>query len=133
MPGLDRYVKTRRPLFIVLTVLCCALIIGSGIVQAGHIHTASQAVQADCALCHVGQLVVQPAAPQTVTRTDRVLAALSTALQPLRRQCLFVFSLSNRPPPTGTVDSQDVPARKTRQISGGFLCAFPSAAFLLSF
>ena len=105
MPGRSRNLKTRHHLWVVLGFLCCALITLSGIVQAGHIHADSQAVQTDCALCHVAHLVVQPSLPQSLPRTVRVVARVSTAPQPIRRQLFFTFTLFTRPPPARTAHS----------------------------
>jgi hypothetical protein len=102
MPGRSRNLKTRHTLWVVLCFLCCALITLSGIVQAGHMHADGQTVQTDCALCHVAHLVVQPAAPQSLPRTARVVARVSTAPQARRTQFFFVFSLFTRPPPVFT-------------------------------
>ena len=105
MPGRSRNLKTRHSLWVVLGFLCCALVTLGGIVQAGHIHADGQAVQTDCALCHVAHLGVQPAAPQSLPRTVFVVARISTALQPIRSQSFFVFSLFTRPPPARTANS----------------------------
>jgi hypothetical protein len=105
MPGRSRNLKTRHHLWVVLGFLCCALITLSGIVQAGHIHADSQAVQTDCALCHVAHLVVQPSLPQSLPRTVRVVARVSTVPQPIRRQLFFAFTLFTRPPPARTAHS----------------------------
>jgi hypothetical protein len=102
MPGRSRNLRTRHLLWVVLGFLCCALLILGGIVQAGHIHADGQAVQTDCALCHVAHLVVQPAVPQSLPRTVFVVARISTAPQPVRSQRFFVFSLFTRPPPART-------------------------------
>ena len=102
MPGRSRNLRTRHLLWVVLGFLCCALVIIGGIVQAGHIHADGQAVQTDCALCHVAHLVVQPAVPQSLPRTVFVVARISTAPQPVRSQRFFVFSLFTRPPPART-------------------------------
>jgi hypothetical protein len=105
MPGRSRNLRTRHLLWVVLGFLCCALVILGGIVQAGHTHVDGQAVQPDCALCHVAHLVVQPSVPQLLPRTPFVVARVSTALQPIRVQFLFVFSLFTRPPPAQTANS----------------------------
>ena len=105
MLGRNRNLRTRHLLWVVLGFFCCALITLGGIVQAGHIHADSQAVQSDCALCHVAHLVVQPTAPQALPRTVRVVARVSTALQPRRAQFFFVFSLFTRPPPLQTANA----------------------------
>ena len=105
MPGRSRNLRTRHSLWVVLGFLCCALITFSGIVQAGHIHADGQAVQTDCALCHVAHLVVQPAPPQSLPRPVRAVARVSAALQPIRTQLFFIFSLFTRPPPVFTAHS----------------------------
>ena len=102
MLGHSRNLKTHPSLWVVLCFLCCALLTLSGVVQAGHIHADGQAVQTDCALCHVAHLVVPPAAPQSLPRPVRIVARVSTALQPIRTQLFFVFSLFTRPPPALT-------------------------------
>jgi hypothetical protein len=74
-------------------------------VQIVHTHPDGQAVQSDCALCHVAHLVVQPSVPQLLPRTLPVAARVPTALQPVRAQFFFVFSLFTRPPPVQTANA----------------------------
>jgi hypothetical protein len=105
MPRGSRNLRTRHLLWVVLGFLCCALITFGGIVQVVHTHPDGQAVQSDCALCHVAHLVVQPSVPQLLPRTILVVARVSTALQPVRARFLFVFSLFTRPPPVQTANS----------------------------
>ena len=102
MPRCNRNLRTRHLLWVVLGFLCCALITFGGIVQVVHTHPDGQAVQSDCALCHVAHLVVQPSVPQLLPRTVFVAARVSTAPQPIRAQFFFVFSLFTRPPPAQT-------------------------------
>jgi hypothetical protein len=91
--------KTTHSLWLALGFLCCALLVFSGIVQVGHSHADGQAVQSDCALCHTAHVVVQPPIPQSLPRTVRIVARISTALQPIRPKLFSVFSLFTRPPP----------------------------------
>jgi len=105
MPRGSRNLRTRHLPWVVLGFLCCALIIFGGIVQIVHTHPDGQAVQSDCALCHVAHLVVQPSVPQLLPRTVFVVARVSTAPQPIRVQAFFVFSLFTRPPPAQTANS----------------------------
>jgi hypothetical protein len=102
MPRRSRNLRTHHLLWAVLGFFCCALITLGGIVQAGHTHADGQAVRSDCALCQVAHLVVQPAAPQSLPRTVRVVARVSTARQPIFAQLSFVFCLFTRPPPDHT-------------------------------
>jgi hypothetical protein len=102
MPRCSRNLSTRHLLWMVLGFFCCALITLGGVVQAGHTHADGQAVQSDCALCHVAHLVVQPSVPQSLPRAAFVVARVSTAMQPIRAPFLFVFSLFTRPPPAQT-------------------------------
>ena len=99
MPRRSRNLRTRHLLWVALAFFCCALITLGGIVQAGHTHSDGQAVQSDCALCHVAHLVVQPSVPQSLPRAVQIVARVSTALQAIRVQSFFVFSLFTRPPP----------------------------------
>ena len=105
MPRGSRNLRTRHLHWVMLGFLCCALIIFGGIVQIVHTHPDGQAVQSDCALCHVAHLVVQPPVPHSLPRTTFVVARVSTALQPIRVQVFFVFSLFSRPPPAQTANS----------------------------
>ena len=91
--------RTRHSLWAVLGFLCCALIVFSGVVQVGHAHADGQAVQSDCALCHTAHVVVQPPIPQSLPHTVRIVARISTALQPIRARHFSLFSLFTRPPP----------------------------------
>jgi hypothetical protein len=95
--GLNR--GARRSLWVALGFLCCALVVCAAIVQVGHTHPDGQAVQSDCALCHTAHIVVQPSIPQSVAPTVRIVAAIATALQPVRPRHFSVFSLFTRPPP----------------------------------
>jgi hypothetical protein len=74
-------------------------------VQLVHTHPDGQAVRPDCALCHVAHLVVHPSVPQLLPRTIPVAARVSAALQPVRVQFFFVFSLFTRPPPVQTANA----------------------------
>ena len=105
MPGRSRNLRTRHLLWVVLGFFCCALITLGGIVQVGHTHADGQAVQSDCALCYTAHLVVQASVPQPLPRTVFVVASIPTALQPIRAQFFFVFSLFTRPPPAQTANA----------------------------
>jgi hypothetical protein len=105
MQGRSRNLRSRHLLWVLLGFLCCALITFGGIVQVVHTHPDGQAVQSDCALCHVAHLVVQAAVPHSLPRALPVVASVSTFLQPRRALFFFVFSLFTRPPPVQTANS----------------------------
>ncbi len=105
MPRGSRNLRTRHLHWVALGFLCCALIVFGGIVQLVHTHPDGQAVQPDCALCHVAHLVVQPSVPQILPRSIPVAARVPAALQPVRAQFFFVFSLFTRPPPEQTANA----------------------------
>jgi hypothetical protein len=91
--------RTHHSLWVVLGFVCCALVAFTAMVQVAHTHADGQAVQSDCALCHTAHVVVQPSLPQSLPHTVRIVATISTALQPIRPKHFAVFSLFTRPPP----------------------------------
>jgi hypothetical protein len=99
MSGPSLNPKTNHSLWVALGFFCCALLVFTGIVQVGHTHADGQAVQSDCALCHTAHVVVQPSIPQSLPHTVRIVATISTALQPIRPRHFSAFSLFTRPPP----------------------------------
>jgi hypothetical protein len=105
MPGHNRNLRTRHLLWVALGFLCCALITLGGIVPLAHTHADGQAVHSDCALCHTAHLVVQPAVPQSLPRTIRVVTTISAAPQPIVPARFTAFSLFTRPPPAHTANA----------------------------
>jgi hypothetical protein len=99
MLGRNLNQKSAHRLWVSVGVLCCALLVLAGIVQAGHIHRDGQAVQSDCTICHAAHVVAQPYIPQSLPRPVRIVAMISPALEAIRPKPLSVFSLFTRPPP----------------------------------
>jgi hypothetical protein len=99
MLGRNLNQKSAHSLWVSVGVLCCALLVLAGIVQAGHIHRDGQAVQSDCTICHTAHVVVQASIPQSLPRPVRIVAMISPALEEIRPKPLPVFSLFTRPPP----------------------------------
>ena len=97
--------RIRRSLWIALGFFCCALLAVTSIGQVAHWHSDGQAAQADCALCLTAHLVIQPAVPQSLPHTVRVVATISPVLQPIRPKLFSVFSLFTRPPPARTANA----------------------------
>ena len=105
MLGRNLHQKSAHPLWVTLGILCCALLVLGGIVQAGHIHQDGQAVQSDCTICHAAHVVVQAPIPQSLPRPVRIVAMVSPALEAIRPKPLSFFSLFTRPPPAQTANS----------------------------
>ncbi len=129
MPRRSRNLRTRHLHWVLLGFLCCALIIFGGIVQLVHTHPDGQAVQSDCALCHVAHLVVQPSVPH-----------LSAAHCPCRGKGIdcpaaeYVLNSSLYSPSSPGLRLHRLPTLKqlclkNQRISGGFSCACLRAAF----
>lgn len=79
-------------------VICVALILMSGVVQAAHAHATAQADH-DCALCVAAHSVAQAAAPAILAVTTVAVAAVTTARSTRRPRRAVYFRLSCRPPP----------------------------------
>jgi hypothetical protein len=105
MPGHRRNPRLRHWLWVGLGLFCCALVALSGIVQAGHTHTAGPAVQSDCALCQTAHLVIHQSVPQSLPHVLVSAIAIVAALQPICRYHCTTFSLFTRPPPARTAHS----------------------------
>src|ERR1700684_4381315 len=99
MLGRNLHHKSAHPLWVAVGFLCCALLVLSGIVQAGHIHRDGQAVQSDCTICHAAHVVVQASIPQSLPRPVRIVEMISPALGAIPPKPLPAFSLYTRPPP----------------------------------
>jgi hypothetical protein len=86
-----------------LGILCVALVLLTGFVQATHTHPAGQVDHEGCSLCSTAHHVVQTVAH----------AAVIVSIQPVWRVALdkpierprqkFLFKLANRPPPASLV------------------------------
>ncbi len=104
MPRGSRNLRTRHLLWVVLGFFCCALITLGGIVQAGHMHADGQAVQSDCALCHVAHLVVQPSVPQ-VSAAHRLCRGQGIDC-PAADSCSILFCILPLHPASACTDCQ---------------------------
>jgi len=85
----------------VLGVVCIALVLMSGMVQAAHMH-AGGAPDHDCALCVAAHQVAHAASPVALDCVSLAVASVAPA-RSLRmpRRAVF-FRLISRPPPSGS-------------------------------
>jgi hypothetical protein len=79
-------------------IICVALILMSGVVQAAHTHATAQADH-DCALCVAAHSVAQAAAPVILAVTSLAVAPVTGARSITRPRRAVYFRLACRPPP----------------------------------
>lgn len=91
--------RISRALF--MGVLCIALVLMSGMVQAAHFHASGQPDH-DCALCLTMHSVAQATAPIVVHFSSRSVEALTLARTISRPRAAVHFRLASRPPPVAT-------------------------------
>jgi len=83
---------------LVLGILCIALVMLSGMIQAAHFHPVSQPDH-DCALCLAVHSVAQVASPIAVNLSIRPVVATVPRRAISRPRRAFYFRLATRPPP----------------------------------
>jgi hypothetical protein len=96
--------KVRTSWRLLLALLCIALVVVCGTIQAVHVHPQADVSHSDCALCataHVGVQVV--AVPVTLYRVASVVSAVEALVAPRLAQTLSTFALFTRPPPVDLV------------------------------
>jgi hypothetical protein len=85
----------------VLGVVCIALVLTSGMVQAAHMH-AGGAPDHDCALCVAAHQVAHAASPVALDCVSLAVAAVNVPRGlSMPRRAVF-FRLVSRPPPSGS-------------------------------
>lgn len=94
--------KTRMNWASVLGLVCVALVLVSGMVQAAHFHPSGQADH-DCALCMAAHQAARMAPPITLGFSIRAIGAVVVARCLFRPQPAVFFRLASRPPPSGDV------------------------------
>ena len=90
--------KLRPSRALVLGILCIALVMFSGMIQAAHFHPAGQPDH-DCALCLAVHSVAQAASPIVVNLSIRPVVAMVPRRASSRPQRAIHFRLASRPPP----------------------------------
>jgi hypothetical protein len=82
----------------VLGIVCIALVLMSGMVQAVHFHAAG-GPDHDCALCATAHNVAQVAPPVTLKLINLPVRAVTVPRSLSRPRRAVFFRLSSRPPP----------------------------------
>ncbi|MGA9985772.1 MAG: hypothetical protein WA891_02345 [Acidobacteriaceae bacterium] len=85
----------------VFGIVCIALVLMSGMVQAAHFHASAQA-EHDCALCVAAHHVAQAAAPISMDLISVQVNALAPVRRLHRPRRAVYFRLSSRPPPSSS-------------------------------
>jgi hypothetical protein len=89
---------------LLLSVLCVALVVACGTIQAVHVHPQGDISHPDCALCATAHLSVQLAeTPVTLHPVAPVISAVEAFVPPTLTQTLSTFALFTRPPPVDSV------------------------------
>jgi len=83
----------------VLGIVCIALVLMSGMVQAVHFHAAPDH---DCALCVAAHHVANVAAPIILNYSSLAVAPLTAGRSLSRPRPAVFFRLVSRPPPSGS-------------------------------
>ena len=89
---------------LLVSLLCIALVVASGTVQAAHVHPQGDLSHSDCALCvtaHVSAEVAQ--STLTLHHVAPVVSAVEAFLAPTPFQTASTFALFTRPPPVDFV------------------------------
>lgn len=92
------FLRSRLNWTSVLGIVCVALVLMSGMVQAAHFH-ADGAPDHDCALCVAAHHVARAAAPITLNFSSLRITSLTAARTLFVPQRKVDFRLSSRPPP----------------------------------
>jgi hypothetical protein len=82
-----------------LGVLCIALVLMSGVIQAAHFHADGQ-VDHDCALCLSAHQIAHFAPPVVISLTSLVVAAVLVPRTLSRPRPALALRLVSRPPPS---------------------------------
>lgn len=82
-----------------LALLCVALAVVSGTVQAVHSHSDGAANHADCSLCAVSHVTVHLAQTPAPVPAVTVIATIEAVAPSYTPSVLSTFALFTRPPP----------------------------------
>ncbi len=82
-----------------LGILCIALVLVSGVIQAAHFHAGGQ-TDHDCALCLAAHQIAHAAAPIALPFNSLAVAAVTVPRTLQRPRPAVAFRLVSRPPPS---------------------------------
>jgi cytochrome b561 len=99
MSGRGRRSGEIHPIWKMVGLLCCLLIVFAAGVQAAHIHPDGPDSQALCGLCHVAHIAFYLLAVIFLLMELTAVTAVALALPPPPAGRFTTFSLFTRPPP----------------------------------
>jgi hypothetical protein len=84
---------------LVLALLCVALVVACGTIQAVHVHPQGDISHTDCSLCITAHVAVQVAEQPVALHVAPVVSVIEALVAPAVPQTLSTFALFTRPPP----------------------------------
>jgi membrane protein YdbS with pleckstrin-like domain len=90
---------------LLLALLCIALVIVCGTIQAVHVHSTGDISHADCSLCATAHVAVQVVAPVVTLVVTPVVSKVEAFVAPLRIRTVSTFALFTRPPPVDAISA----------------------------
>jgi hypothetical protein len=91
--------ESKSPWKLVLALLCIALVIACGTIQAIHVHADGDLSHADCPLCATAHVAVQVVEPPVTLHVAPVISLVEAYLPAIPSRTLSIFALFTRPPP----------------------------------
>jgi hypothetical protein len=90
---------------LVLALLCIALVIACGTIQAVHVHSDGDLSHADCPLCATAHVTVQVVEPPVTLHVAPVISMVAAYLPAIPSRTLSIFALFTRPPPADALSA----------------------------
>ena len=94
---------SQSPWKLLLALLCIALVIACGTIQAVHVHPDGDLSHADCPLCATAHVTVQVVQPPVTLHVAPVVSMVEAYLPAIPSRTLSIFALFTRPPPVDTL------------------------------
>jgi hypothetical protein len=91
--------ETQSTWKLLLALLCIALVIACGTIQAIHVHPDADLSHADCPLCATAHVAVQVVEPPVTLHVAPVVSMVEAYLPTIPSRTLTTFALFTRPPP----------------------------------
>jgi hypothetical protein len=93
----------QSPWKLLLALLCIALVIACGTIQAIHVHPDGDLSHADCPLCATAHVTVQVVQPPVTLHVAPVVSLVEAFFPAIPSRTLSNFALFTRPPPVHTL------------------------------